>query len=159
MESPDVKPIVAALLEPLPSLVKGRNDLSDPGVVELLVRGYVDQCLSAFQEVLRGNVEQDTAIDAINAQAAALNTVFLGTSGFETVIVHPWNSADQLGQFLQDTVGLDFPAEDCVRASLIHLATHVMHAIQGGAEAWEEQVDALVGEMRDLLLGRLPDGA
>lgn len=159
MESPDVKPIVAALLEPLPSLVKGRNDLSDPGVVELLVRGYVDQCLSAFQEVLRGNVEQDAAIDAINAQAAALNTVFLGTSGFETVIVHPWNSADQLGQFLQDTVGLDFPAEDCVRASLIHLATHVMHAIQGGADAWEAQVDALVGEMRDLLLGRLPDGA
>lgn len=159
MESPDVKPIVAALLEPLPTLVKGRNDLSDPGVVELLVRGYVDQCLSAFQEVLRGNVEQDTAIDAINAQAAALNAVFLGTSGFDTVIVHPWNSADQLGQFLQDTVGLDFPAEDCVRASLIHLATHVMHAIQGGAEAWEEQVDALVGEMRDLLLGRLPDGA
>ncbi len=159
MESPDVKPIVAALLEPLPTLVKGRNDLSDPGVVELLVRGYVDQCLSAFQEVLRGNVEQDAAIDAINAQAAALNAVFLGTSGFDTVIVHPWNSADQLGQFLQDTVGLDFPAEDCVRASLIHLATHVMHAIQGGAEAWEEQVDALVGEMRDLLLGRLPDGA
>ena len=159
MESPDVKPIVAALLEPLPTLVKGRNDLSDPGVVELLVRGYVDQCLSAFQEVLRGNVEQDAAIDAINAQAAALNAVFLGTSGFETVIVHPWNSADQLGQFLQDTVGLDFPAEDCVRASLIHLATHVMHAIQGGEEAWEAQVDALVGEMRDLLLGRLPDGA
>ena len=159
MENPDVKPIVAALLEPLPPLVKGKNDLSDPGVVELLVRGYVDQCLSAFQEVLRGNVEQDAAIDAINAQAAALNAVFLGTSGFDTVVVHPWNSADQLGQFLQDTVGLDFPAEDCVRASLIHLATHVMHAIQGGADAWEAQVDALVGEMRDLLLGRLPDGA
>lgn len=159
MENPDVKPIVAALLEPLPPLVKGRNDLSDPGVVELLVRGYVDQCLSAFQEVLRGNVEQDAAIEAINAQATALNAVFLGTSGFDTVIVHPWNSTDQLGLFLQDTVGLDFPAEDCVRASLIHLATHVMHAIQGGAETWEEQVDALVGEMRDLLLGRLPDGA
>ncbi|MBB3266015.1 hypothetical protein FHW79_003648 [Azospirillum sp. OGB3] len=159
MENPDVKPIVAALLEPLPPLVKGRNDLSDPGVVELLVRGYVDQCLAAFQEVLRGNIEQDAAIDAINAQATALNAVFLGTSGFNTVVVHPWNSADQLGQFLQDTIGLDFPAEDCVRAALIHLATHVMHAIQGGTETWEQQVDSLVGEMRDLLIGRLPDGA
>lgn len=158
MERQDSKPIVAALLEPLPPLVTGRNDLSDPGVVELLVRGYVDQCLSAFQQVLGEAVDQDTAIDAINAQATALNAVFLGTSGFSTVVVHPWNSADQLGVFLRDSLDLDFPPEDCARAALIHLATHVMYAIQGGEAAWEQQVDALVGEMRDLFLGRLPGG-
>jgi hypothetical protein len=158
MEPLDIKPIVVSLLEPLSPLAQGRNDLGDPGVVELLVRGYVDQCLAAFQKVLEGSVDQDTAIDAINGQATALNSVFLGTSGFESVIVHPWNSADQLGMFLRDSIGLDFPPEDCARAALIHLATHVMYAIQGGEEAWREQVDALVGEMRDLFLGRLPGG-
>ncbi|MCW2243666.1 hypothetical protein [Azospirillum canadense] len=156
MESQDSKPIVASLLEPLPQLVTGRNDLSEPGVVELLVRGYVDQCLSAFQQVLGNELDMDTAIDAINGQATALNAVFLGASGFNTVVVHPWNSADQLGVFLRDALDLDFAPEDSVRAGLIHLATHVMHAIQGGQDAWEQQVDALVGEMRDLLLGRLP---
>ncbi|MBP2314020.1 hypothetical protein [Azospirillum soli] len=158
MERQDVKPIVAALLEPLPPLVQGRNDLGDQGVVELLVRGYVDQCLAAFQEVVKENIDQDTAIDGINRQATALNSVFLGTSGFNTVITHPWNSADQLGVFLRDKVGLDFPPEDCVRATLIHLATQIMHAIQTGQDDWESQVDSLVGEVRDLLLGRLPAG-
>ncbi|WP_448205532.1 hypothetical protein [Azospirillum sp. sgz302134] len=156
MERQDTKPIVAALLEPLPPLVQGRNDLGEPGVVELLVRGYVDQCLDAFQQVLADTIDQDQAIDAINAQATALNAVFLGTSGFSTVVVHPWNSPDQLGQFLRDTLGLDFEPEDCVRAGLIHLATHVMYAIQAGQSGWEDQVHALAGEMRDLLMGRLP---
>jgi len=158
MERQNVTPIAAALLEPLPPLVQGRNDLGDQGVVELLVRGYVDQCLAAFQEVVKENIDQDTAIEAINGQATALNSVFLGTSGFNTVIAHPWNSADQLGVFLRDNLDLDFPPEDCVRAAFIHLATHMMYAIQGGQDDWEAQVDSLAGEFRDLLLGRLPAG-
>ncbi len=157
MERQTPTPIVAALLEPLPPLVQGSNDLGDQAVVELLVRGYVDQCLAAFQEVLKEAVDQDTAIDAIYRQATALNAVFLGTSGFDTVIAHPWNSADQLGVFLRDTLDFDFPPEECVRAAFIHLATHIMHAIQAGEGAWEDQVDGLVMDLRDLLLGRLPD--
>lgn len=158
MTAPDKKPIVEALLQPLPPLVEGRNDLGDPGVVELLVRGYVDKCLAAFHEALSGRIDQDTAIDGIYAQASALNAVFLGISGFQTVIVHPWNSPDQLGVFLRDTLDFDFPPEECVRAAFVHLATHVMQALQQSQSEWEEQVESLIFEVRDLLLGRLPGG-
>lgn len=157
MDNPTPKPIVAALLEPLPPLVRGRNDLGEQSVVELLVRGYIDMCLAAFQEVLHGQLEEDEAIEGINRQATALNSVFLGTSGFDTVIAHPWNSADQLGAFLQDAVGLEFPPEDCVRAMLIHVATQLMHALRLPDEDREEEVEALTLDATDLLLGRLPE--
>lgn len=148
--------IIAALLEPMPALSKGRNDLADEAVVRLLVRGFIDLSLAAFQEVLQGNLEQDEAIDGINRQAVALNSVFLGTSGFDTVIAHPWNTPDQLGAFLQDTVALDFPADDCVRAMLIHLATQLMHALRLPDEDRNEEVEALTLDAADLLLGRAP---
>ncbi|WP_207458823.1 hypothetical protein [Azospirillum sp. SYSU D00513] len=156
MEAQNPNAIVAALLEPLPILTQKGNDLADPKVVELLVRGYVDQCLAAFDEVMEGNLDLDNASEGIYRQASALNAVFLGTSGFTTVIAHPWNSPDQLGAFLRDTMDFDFPPEECVRAALVHLATHVMQAIQRSDTPWEGQVDLLVGEVRDLLLGQLP---
>lgn len=148
--------IIAALLEPMPALAKGRNDLADEAVVRLLVRGFIDLSLAAFQEVLQGNLEQDEAIDGINRQAVALNSVFLGTSGFGTVIAHPWNTPEQLGAFLQDTVALDFPEDDCVRAMLIHLATQLMHALRLPDEDRNEEVEALTLDAADLLLGRAP---
>lgn len=148
--------IIAALLEPMPVLSKGRNDLADEAVVRLLVRGFIDLSLAAFQEVLQGNLEQDEAIDGINRQAIALNSVFLGTSGFDTVIAHPWNTPEQLGAFLQDTVALEFPEDDCVRALLIHLATQLMHALRLPDEDRNEEVEALTLDAADLLLGRAP---
>ncbi len=156
MEEKPVKPIIAALLEPLPVLTKGRNDLAEESVVRLLVRGFIDQCLAAFQEVLHGAVAEDDAIDAINRQATALNSVFLGTSGFDSVVTHPWNTPDQLGAFLQDTVALEYPEDDCVRAMLIHLATQVMHALRLPDEDRNEEVEALTLDAADLLLGRAP---
>lgn len=150
------QPIVISLLEPVAPLVEGRIDLADEKAVELLVRGYVDKCLDGFQQALAGTVSQDDATDAIYSRAQALNAVFLGETGFDTLVVHPWNSADQLGVFLRDTLDFDFPPEECVRAALIHMATHVMYALQGGEESWRGQVDSLVFEVRDLLLGRLP---
>ncbi|AWK86905.1 hypothetical protein [Azospirillum thermophilum] len=156
MQSQTPNPIVAALLEPLPSLVQGRIDLGDQNVVELLVRGFIDHSLAAFQRVLRGEQDDDSAIDGINAQAIALNTVFLGQSGFPEVIVHPWNTAEQLGAFLQDTVQLEYPEDDCVRALLIHLATQVMHALRLPEDQRQEEIEALTLDATDLLLGRAP---
>lgn len=158
MDHPSAKPIIAALLEPLQPLTRERNDLADERVVELLVRGYVDRALAAFQEALKGNVTQDTAIEAINAQATALNAVFLGTSGFDTVIAHPWNAADQLGEFLRDTLDLQYPADDAVRAALIHLATQIMTAVRGEESVWKDQVNTLARQWTELLVGRLPEG-
>ncbi|CAO3420734.1 hypothetical protein [Azospirillum doebereinerae] len=148
--------IIAALLEPLPALTKGSNDLADEAVVRLLVRGFIDQSLAAFQEVLHGRVGEDEAIDGINRQATALNSVFLGTSGLGSVVTHPWNTPEQLGAFLQDTVALEFPEDDCVRAMLIHLATQVMHALRMPDEERNEEVEALTLDAADLLLGRAP---
>ncbi|MBP2298752.1 hypothetical protein [Azospirillum picis] len=157
MESQSAKPIIAALLQPLPELTRARNDLSDEGVVRLLVRGFIDQALAAFTEVLHGRLDQDEAVDGINRQATALNAVFLGTSGFDTVIAHPWNAPDQLGAFLKDVVALDYPEDDCVRAMLIHLATQVMHALRLPDEDRNEEVEALTLDAADLLLGRAPE--
>ncbi len=156
MDPKSSNPIIAALLEPMPVLAKGRNDLADEGVVRLLARGFIDLSLDAFQEVLQGNLDQDEAIDGINRQAIALNSVFLGTSGLDSVIVHPWNTPEQLGAFLKDTVALEFPEEDCVRAMLIHLATQLMHALRLPDEDRNEEVEALTLDAADLLLGRAP---
>jgi HD-like signal output (HDOD) protein len=156
MDSKTSKPIIAALLEPLPALTQGQNDLADENVVRLLVRGFIDLSLAAFQEVLRKELSEDDAIDGINRQATALNSVFLGTSGFNNVVTHPWNSPEQLGAFLKDTVALDFPEDDCVRAMLIHLATQLMHALRLPDEERNEEVEALTLDAADLLLGRAP---
>lgn len=156
MDSKTSKPIIAALLEPLPVLTQGQNDLADEGVVRLLVRGFIDLSLAAFQEVLHKELAEDDAIDGINRQAIALNSVFLGTSGFTNVVAHPWNSPEQLGAFLKDTVALDFPEDDCVRAMLIHLATQLMHALRLPDEDRNEEVEALTLDAADLLLGRAP---
>ncbi len=145
---------IRILLEPLGDGTPGVNDLEDERVVGLLVRGYVDQCLALFQKVIGGELGQDAALDGIYGLAAALNEVFLGRSGFDTVTTHPWNSPDQLGAFMRDALDLDFPPEESVRAGLIHLATQIMYALQGAQPDWNEQVEAFVIEMRDLLLGR-----
>ncbi|PWC37568.1 hypothetical protein [Azospirillum sp. TSO35-2] len=157
MESQSAKPIIAALLQPLPVLTQARNDLSDESVVRLLVRQFVDLSLGAFNEVLNGRLDQDEAVDGINRQAIALNSVFLGTSGFDTVVTHPWNTPDQLGAFLKDTVGLEYPEDDCVRAMLIHLATQVMHSLRMPDEERDADLEALTLDAADLLLGRAPE--
>lgn len=159
MESQSAKPIIAALLQPLPILSQpqARNDLGDETVVRLLVRQFIDLSLDAFNQVLQGKLDQDEAVDGINRQATALNAVFLGTSGFETVITHPWNTPEQLGAFLKDMVALECPEDDCVRAMLIHLATQVMHALRLPDEDRQEEVEALTLDAADLLLGRAPE--
>ncbi|HYF90314.1 hypothetical protein [Azospirillum sp.] len=159
MESQSAKPIIAALLQPLPILTQpqARNDLADETVVRLLVRQFIDLSLDAFNQVLQGKLDQDEAVDGINRQATALNAVFLGTSGFETVITHPWNTPEQLGAFLKEMVALEYPEDDCVRAMLIHLATQVMHALRLPDEDRHEEVEALTLDAADLLLGREPE--
>ncbi len=159
MESQSAKPIIAALLQPLPILTQpqARNDLADETVVRLLVRQFIDLSLDAFNQVLQGKLDQDEAVDGINRQATALNAVFLGTSGFETVVTHPWNTPEQLGAFLKDVVALEYPEDDCVRAMLIHLATQVMHALRLPEEDRHEEVEALTLDAADLLLGRAPE--
>lgn len=153
MSQRDSSPIVAALLKP----IDGAVDLADEGVVGLLVRGYIDVCLERFQEAVRGEKSQDTASEEIFALASALNAVFLGDSGFGEIVARPWNSPDQLGTFLRDALDLDFAADESVRATLIHTATLLMHVLQGAKGDWEDEVEALVVETRDLLLGRTPD--
>ncbi|CAO3444177.1 hypothetical protein [Azospirillum largimobile] len=159
MESQSAKPIIAALLQPLPILTQpqARNDLADETVVRLLVRQFIDLSLDAFNQVLQGKLDQDEAVDGINRQATALNAVFLGTSGFETVITHPWNTPEHLGAFLKEMVALEYPEDDCVRAMLIHLATQVMHALRIPEEDRHEEVEALTLDAADLLLGRAPE--
>ncbi|WP_029006981.1 hypothetical protein [Azospirillum halopraeferens] len=154
MDFPENQPIVVSLLKPVAGEVEGRIDLGDERAVELLVRTYVDRCLNSFQQAIAGSATQDDAVDDIYRLASALNTVFLGASGFDEVIVHPWNAPDQLGVFLRDTLAFDFPPEECVRATLIHMATHIMQALQGNKDDWRDSVDGLVIEVRDLLLGR-----
>ncbi|MGQ9369968.1 hypothetical protein [Azospirillum sp. A39] len=154
MDFQENRPIVVSLLQPIAPQVDGRIDLADERAVELLVRTYVDRCLSCFQQTIAGSATQDDAVDDIYRLASALNTVFLGASGFDTVVAHPWNSPEQLGAFLRDTLDFDFPPEECVRATLVHMATHIMQALQGNKDEWRDAVDGLVIEVRDLLLGR-----
>lgn len=160
MDPKDKSPLVAALLQPLVPEAEGQNDLGDERVVLLLVRGYVDICLAQFQAALDGSLSQDDAAETMYNQAQALNAVFLGQSGLPTVTTHGWNDPDQLGAFLRDTLELDYPADECVRVLLVHMATQIMTTLQGAQQDWQQQVDAMVAEVRDLLLGRLPaDGA
>lgn len=136
------------------------NDLGDEKVVELLVRGYIDRCLDAFQEVARGECDLDEAVGQIAAQAETLNDLFLGVSSITDVVLHPWNSPDQLGVYLRDAMGLDAAPDACVRGALIQLATLLMHTIEGNPQGWENEAENLRHDMRDLLLGRvsLDDG-
>lgn len=148
--------LIAALLDPLPPIASGGAcDLGDPAIVELLVRNFVDQTFSVFHRVLAGEATQDDASEAIYGQALGLNALFLGTAEFKNVVSHPWNSPDQLGSYIQDTVDFDFPPEECVRAAFVHMATHVMRLLKDEPDDWKLQVDGLVGELRDLLLGRV----
>lgn len=145
---------------PFPAL-QNANDLGDEAVVELLVRGFIDKALDIFQAIAAGERDLEDGAEEIGAQAEALNSLLLGQISLVGVKTHPWNSPEQLGAYLRDALGLDFPPEECVRAGLIHLATLIMHAIQGSPDNWETEVEALRLEMRDLLLGRQPldDGA
>lgn len=132
------------------------NDLGEEAVVELLVRGFTDHCLSIFQAVAEGGQSLDDGINDINAQADSLNTLFMGRSTIRELTTHPWNSPDQLGVYLRDAMGLDQPPGECVQAALVHLATMIMRAIQAKPEGWQGEVEALRIEMRDLLMGRRP---
>jgi hypothetical protein len=138
-----------------PALEAG-NDLGDEAVVELLVRGFIDRALDIFHAVARDERTLDDGVGEIGAQAETLNSLFLGASDMTGVILHPWNSPEQLGAYMRDAMGLDFPPEECVRAGLIHLATLMMHTIQGAPDNWQSEVETMRMEMRDLLLGRRP---
>lgn len=151
------KPIVLSLLEPVTPQTGGVNDLGDEAVVTLLVRSYVDRCLDSFHDALTGARTQDDASEDIYAVAMALNDLLLGLEPFDGVTLHPWNDPDQLGVFLRDTLDLDFPPDECVRAALVLLATHIMDILRKPEEERGPEIEALIVETRDLLLGRLAD--
>lgn len=151
------KPIVISLLEPLAPQGGGSNDLGDEAVVTLLLRGFVDRCLDAFHDALMGARSQDEASEDIYALAMALNDLFLGLEPFESVTLQPWNAPDQLGVFLCDTLDLDFAPDEGVRAALVLLATHIMKALEKPEAERGPEVEGLLLEMRDLMLGRLPE--
>lgn len=132
------------------------NDLGEEAVVDLLVRGFTEHCLTIFKEVAEDRQSLDDGIHDINVQAETLNTLFMGRSAIREVKTHPWNAPDQLGAYLRDAIGLDQPPSECVQAALVHLATMIMRTIQGNPKAWEGEVEALRMEMRDLLMGRRP---
>jgi hypothetical protein len=138
---------------PFPAL-ENATDLADEAVVELLVRGFCDRALEIFHSIADDERGLDDGVEEIGVIAEKLNSVFLGLDATTSAIIHPWNSPDQLGVYLRDAMGLDFPPAECVRAGLIHLATLMMHTIQGAPESWESEVEAMRLDMRDLLLGR-----
>lgn len=136
------------------SLVEGSNDMGDEKVVELLVRGFFDQCLGAFQGVLEGQRDLDDAVADIGVQAETLNALFLGTSPIADVTLHPWNHPDQLGVYIRDALGLDFPPDQSVKAAFVHVATLLMRVLQGNRDGWEKEAEDMRLDLRDLLLGR-----
>lgn len=140
---------------PFPVLAQA-NDLGDPAVVELLVRSYTDRALEVFQAISDGRRDLNDGAEEIGAQAEVLNGLFLGLTELPGVAIRPWNAPEQLGVYLRDIIGLDFPPQECVRAGLIHLATLMMHAIQASPGNWQDEVEAMRLEMRDLLLGVRP---
>lgn len=131
-------------------------DLGDEVIVGLLVRNFVDYSLARFQQTLDGQRELDDVIEEINELAVAYNAVFLGAAPIENLRAHPWNSADQLGVFLRETLEMDDEPEVAVRATLIRMATRVMRNIQTDGATWSVNAEAMIEEVRDLLLGRLP---
>ena len=134
--------------------LENATDLADEAVVELLVRSFCDQALEIFHAIANDERNLDDGVGEIGAVAETLNSVFLGLDKSTSAITRPWNSPDQLGAYLRDAMGLDFPPDECVRAGLIHLATLMMHTIQGAPDTWESEVEAMRLDMRDLLLGR-----
>ncbi len=134
-------------------------DLGETRIVDLLVRGFSDQCLDAFRLVLRNELSQDEAVNRIEGVAIALNALFLGEGGFESVIPRPWNTPEQLGSYLQDILALDAAAEESVRALLIRLATRIMEALQRKEADWPLRLTPMIDETRELLLGQRRPGA
>jgi hypothetical protein len=136
----------------------GANDLADEKVVDLLVRGFTDQCLSVFQSVAEGERDLDLAVADIGFQAETLNALFLGFSPIDAVILHPWNSPDQLGAYLREALGLDFPNDQCVKAAFVHVATLLMQSLQHAPDSWEQEAEELRADLCELLLGRVALG-
>ena len=152
----DRQPIIVTLLG---DETREIIDLQDVSLVELLVRSFTSKCLDAFRLALRDDVTLDEAVAKIDRLATAMNDVFLGMDPAGTVQCGPWNTPEQLGQFLQDGLGLEEPAEQSVRAVLIRLATAVMTALQRREGDWPSRLDMLVAEVRDLLCGKPPAAA
>ncbi len=132
-----------------------RLDLGEAPVVELLVRNYADRCLEAFQGLLDERLDEDAATGVIDRHADALNDIFLGLIQPEMVEVQYWNSPEQLGAFICELFDSQEVPSQGVHLLLIRLATAIMKALQRPKEDWSGEVEALVTETRDVLLGRV----
>jgi len=140
---------LTALLGPaiVPSI-----DLGDRGLVELLVRNYLERCGEGVGRAAQGEISQDDLVDQLSAVADALNDVFLGASGLEEVIFHSWNTPEELGVTLVRRLEADCLPDEAVRALFIRLATVFMNQVRDSRAGTVDR-EQLIKDACDLLVG------
>jgi len=144
----------------LPILDPEANDLGDRKVVGLLVRTFVDRCLAAVSAAASGERDADLASEELHRTAEVMNGLFLGDPEIGPVKRGPWNTPEQLGAFLRETMGFEDPAEFAVRAAFVRLASILTGDVAGQEdELRARSIEQIVGEVTSLLLGELPETA
>ena len=137
----------------LPGAGAPESGVLDNGRIWLNTAGVIDSVIRRFaQEVLEA-VSRSDFLAWLDLRCRAMNGLFLGTSPSTDYEINPkWNNPDQLGESLLHRLRIDGEPRLAVRDAFMVFVSKMVRASQEG-EFDAAQMDAMVAELRDALLG------
>jgi hypothetical protein len=104
--------------------------LASLNVTSDLLRVFIANALSRRESYLQGNLDASTAQAGDVQDARELAAVFMGRGQrAQEYFIQPWNSAEQLGQWLIDTYGMQCTQEESVFTVILGILTEVYNTM------------------------------
>lgn len=136
---------------PGPDSSSGKEWLNSAHVVSRVVRQFAADVLH-----LAGSGRPDF-MARLDFECRRMNSLFLGDGQSDTYLKGPWNRPDQIGEFVGRALKIDGRTDLAVRDAFMVFADKIITAAEGSRDEFgphhEHQLDTLVAEMRDALLG------
>lgn len=122
-----------------------RPRLNEPSVADRLIRNFTVETL--------GLIGRQDFMARLDFECRRMNSLFLGIIPSDKYLIGPWNSPDQLGEYILQALKLNGETRMAVRDSFMWYFDKVLDAHKPGVEFNAAPIEPLIDQLRDALLG------
>lgn len=125
----------------------------DNGRVWLNTSAVVDRIVRDFTSEVLGLVGRDDFMAQLDFRCRAMNGLFLGQSPTVKYERGPWNSPEQLGEYVLKALRIEGESRLAVRDAFMVYLSAVLDVVDPDAEFDPAVLEPFIGNLRDALLG------
>lgn len=137
--------------QPMPGAGAPQSGLLDNGRTWLNTAAVVDRLVRDFARETLDQVGRPDFMEWLDGRCRFMNGLFLGGSASTVYERGPWNAPDQLGEYILHAMQINGEPRLAVRDAFMVFFSRLLKATDGEFDS--AALEALVGELRDSLLG------